>query len=101
MGPSHFRKCLAEWDHLFGADIESCEFRFRGRGHDALDGFCNCDHRSIVTWDGGVFRKNDVCACAAACFANVEVGCVRVDQKYHGAGSEGDAVISIGCHVFE
>ena len=37
--------------------------------------------------------------CAAVCLDNVEVGCVRVSQKDHGSGSEGDAVIWIGCHV--
>ena len=93
LGPSLFHKCLADWAHFFGADLEICEFRFRGRGYDALVYLCNCDHRSIVMWDKGVLRKYDLCACAAACLSKVEVGCVRVAQKDHGAGSEVDAVI--------
>ena len=25
LGPSHFGKQLAEWDHLFGADVKACK----------------------------------------------------------------------------
>ena len=66
LGQSHFHKCLAEWEHLFGAYVEICEFRFSGRRHDKLDDLCNCENRDIVRWNGGVLRKHDVGGCESA-----------------------------------
>ena len=37
----------------------------------------------------------------AVCLANIEVCCVIVARKDHGASSEGDAVVCIGCHIFQ